>query len=162
MRGQFIPVCHTLCMLGRDVRHDSAYLYVVIITLKCTMNALFLKDLALKTKRGLEGRINKGRSAGGNAYGYDVVREYGPDGPIDRGRRTINGQEARVVVKIFTQYLNGESPRVIAAWLNAQKTCGPRGRTGLLQLLLATANVAPASLTTNFILGNLFGIGKLS
>ena len=28
------------------------------------MNALFLKDLALKTKRGLQGRIGKGRSAG--------------------------------------------------------------------------------------------------
>ena len=60
------------------------------IGLKGTMNALFLKDLALKTKRGLQERIGKGRSAGGNAYGYDVVREYGPDGPIDRGRRTIN------------------------------------------------------------------------
>ena len=39
------------------------------IGLKGTMNALFLKDLALKTKRGLEGRVRKGKSAGGNAYG---------------------------------------------------------------------------------------------
>ena len=103
------------------------------IGLKGTMNALFLKDLALKTKRGLEGRINKGRSAGGNAYGYDVVREYGPDGPIDRGRRTINAQEARVVVEIFTRYLNGESPRAIAACLNEQKFVGLEGGTGRLQ-----------------------------
>ena len=33
MRGQFIPVCHTLCMLSRGVQHDSAYLYVVILTI---------------------------------------------------------------------------------------------------------------------------------
>ena len=91
------------------------------IGLKGTMNALFLKDLALKTKRGLLGRIGKGRSAGGNAYGYDVVREYGPEGPIDRGRRTINDGQARIVDEIFNRYLNGESPRAIAYYLNAQK-----------------------------------------
>ena len=42
MRGQFIPVCHTLCMLGRGMRHDSAYLYVVIITIKCGIYALYV------------------------------------------------------------------------------------------------------------------------
>ena len=45
MRGQFIPVCHTLCMLGRGVRHDSAYLYVVIITIKCGIYALYVDFL---------------------------------------------------------------------------------------------------------------------
>ena len=53
-----------------------------------------ITGLALKTKCGLEGRIGKGRSAEGNAYGYDGVREYGPNGPIDRGRRTINTDQA--------------------------------------------------------------------
>ena len=38
------------------------------------MNALFLKDLADKTRRGLEGRVEAGRSGGGLCYGYDVVR----------------------------------------------------------------------------------------
>ena len=28
MKGQFVPVSHTLCMLGRGVLHDSEYLYV--------------------------------------------------------------------------------------------------------------------------------------
>ena len=42
MRGLFIPVCHTLCMLGRRVQHDSAYLYVVIITIKCGIYALYV------------------------------------------------------------------------------------------------------------------------
>ena len=39
------------------------------VGLKGTMNALYLKDLALKTRRGLEGRVRQGRSAGGNVYG---------------------------------------------------------------------------------------------
>ena len=45
------------------------------IGLKGTMNALFLKDLALKTHRGLRGRIEAGKSGGGNAYGYQVIRQ---------------------------------------------------------------------------------------
>ena len=32
MKDQFVPVSHTLCMLGRGVLHDSEYLYVVILT----------------------------------------------------------------------------------------------------------------------------------
>jgi site-specific DNA recombinase len=49
------------------------------IGLKGTMNALFLKDLAAKTHRGLRGRVEAGKSGGGNAYGYKVVRRFGPD-----------------------------------------------------------------------------------
>ena len=42
MSGQFGSVCHTLCMLGRGVHHDSAYLYVVISTIKCGIYALYV------------------------------------------------------------------------------------------------------------------------
>ena len=44
------------------------------IGFKGTMNALFLKDLAEKTHRGLRGRIEDGKSAGGLCYGYRVVK----------------------------------------------------------------------------------------
>ena len=47
------------------------------VGLKGTMNALFLKDLADKTRRGLRGRIEAGRSGGGNSFGYDVVYRSG-------------------------------------------------------------------------------------
>jgi hypothetical protein len=42
MRGLFIPVCYTLCMFGRGVWHDSAYLYIVIITIICGIYALYV------------------------------------------------------------------------------------------------------------------------
>ncbi|WP_218036723.1 recombinase family protein [Sphingobium sp. EM0848] len=45
------------------------------IGFKGTMNALFLRDLAAKTRRGQQGRVEKGRSGGGLAYGYDVARD---------------------------------------------------------------------------------------
>ena len=39
---------------------------------KGTMNALALHDLAEKTRRGLRGRVEAGRSGGGVSYGYRV------------------------------------------------------------------------------------------
>jgi DNA invertase Pin-like site-specific DNA recombinase len=45
------------------------------VGLKGTMNALFLKDLAQKVRRGLEGRVREGRSGGGLCFGYDVERQ---------------------------------------------------------------------------------------
>jgi DNA invertase Pin-like site-specific DNA recombinase len=50
------------------------------VGLKGTMNALYLKDLADKTRRGLRGRVEAGSSGGGISYGYDIVRKAGPDG----------------------------------------------------------------------------------
>jgi site-specific DNA recombinase len=44
------------------------------IGFKGTMNALFLKDLAEKTHRGLRGRVESGKAGGGLCYGYRVVR----------------------------------------------------------------------------------------
>ena len=41
------------------------------IGLKGTMGALYLKDLADKTRRGLRGRVEAGKSGGGNSYGYE-------------------------------------------------------------------------------------------
>ncbi|MDT8871329.1 recombinase family protein [Komagataeibacter rhaeticus] len=60
------------------------------VGLKGTMNALFLKDLAMKTHRGLRGRIEKGRSGGGLCYGYDVVKRLDANGdPVTgNGRST--------------------------------------------------------------------------
>src|SRR6266436_703601 len=45
------------------------------VGLKGTMNALFLKDLAAKTHRGLRGRVEDGKSGGGLCYGYRVVKK---------------------------------------------------------------------------------------
>ncbi len=42
MRGLFVPVCHPLSMLGNGVLHDSEYLYVVIMTIKCAIYALYV------------------------------------------------------------------------------------------------------------------------
>jgi len=87
-KGEFdVAVAEALDRFSRD-QEDTAALYKQLsfasvrlatlaegditelhVGLKGTMNALYLKDLALKTRRGLEGRVRQGRSAGGNVYG---------------------------------------------------------------------------------------------
>src|SRR5262245_9060436 len=63
------------------------------IGLKGTMNALFLKELAEKTRRGLRGRIELGRAGGGVSFGYRIVRrlEKRPR-PHRRGRDRAGGR----------------------------------------------------------------------
>ena len=99
------------------------------IGLKGTMNALFLKDMADKTRRGLRGRVEAGKSGGGNSYGYDVVRKMDANGEPERGERKINDVQATVVRRIFDQYASGTSPRVIAKQLNTEGVPGPTGNT---------------------------------
>ena len=98
------------------------------VGLKGTMNALFLKDLADKTRRGLRGRVDVGRSGGGNCYGYDVVHCAGAGGEIERGARRINPAQATIIVRIFEEFAAGRSPRAISFDLNAEGIPSPSGR----------------------------------
>lgn len=98
------------------------------IGLKGTMNAMFLKDLADKTRRGLRGRIEHGKSGGGIAYGYDVVKRFDAQGQAQCGERTINAAQAAIVLRIFKDYaLKNLSPKTIAAQLNKENIPGPSG-----------------------------------
>jgi site-specific DNA recombinase len=76
------------------------------VGLKGAMNALYLKDLAQKTRRGLAARVRAGRSASGLCYGYAVVHEAGRDGPVRGGRRIVPA-EAEVVRRIFAEFAAG-------------------------------------------------------
>ncbi len=144
--GRFdVVVAEALDRLSRD-QEDVAGLYkqlsfadIKLVTLaegeinelhvglKGTMNALFLKDLAQKTRRGLEGRVRQGRSGGGIAYGYVIANEVDACGEAIHGGRGVNEAEAAVVCRIFEDYAAGRSPRTIAQALNREGVPGPRG-----------------------------------
>ena len=98
------------------------------VGLKGTMHALFLKDLARKTHRGLRGRIEKGFSAGSVGYGYRMVRRLTSEGELVRGEREIDQAEALIVNRIFREFASGKSPRAIARDLNRDGIPGPGGR----------------------------------
>ena len=125
------------------------------IGFKGTMGALYLKDLADKTRRGLRGRVEAGKSGGGNSYGYDVVAKFTTAGEPERGDRRINESEAAIVRHIFTAYAAGKSPKAIAHALNRQKVPGPSGE-----------GWAPSTINGNWrrgtgILNNELYIGRL-
>ena len=143
--GFEIVLAEALDRISRD-QEDAAAIYkrlchyeVSIFTLsegaideiqigfKGTMNALFLKDLASKIRRGQRGRIASGLSAGGLTYGYEVVRTFDADGNLERGKRRIKETEACIVRQIFEDYAAGSSPRSIAARLNKANVPAPRG-----------------------------------
>jgi len=121
-RFQFagIPI-HTLS--------DGGEVSDIHIGLKGTMNALFLKDLAAKTHRGLSGRVEKGKSGGGLCYGYRVVKQFDANGEAIRGDREINQDEANIVQQIFRDYAAGLSPKKIAFTLNKKGIPCPSGKT---------------------------------
>ena len=97
------------------------------VGLKGTMNALFLKDLAIKTRRGQRGRVEAGKIPGGNSYGFKIVRRLLDDGSVSTGEREIDPDQAAVVKRIFTEYTDGMAPRLIAGRLNAEGVPSPRG-----------------------------------
>jgi DNA invertase Pin-like site-specific DNA recombinase len=98
------------------------------VGLRGTMNAMFLKDLAAKTHRGLAGRVEAGKSGGGLCYGYRVVRAIDERGDPIRGDRAIHSEEALVVGRIFQMFSSGFSAIRIAKTLNAEGILGPRGQ----------------------------------
>ncbi len=144
--GEFdVVVAEALDRLSRD-QEDVAALYkqhsfanIKLITLtegeiselhiglKGTMNALFLKDLAGKTRRGQRGRVEAGKIPGGNSFGYRIVRRILDDGSVSTGEREIDPDQAVVIKRIFTEYADGMAPRQIAGRLNAEGIPSPRG-----------------------------------
>ena len=144
--GMFeVVVAESIDRLSRDQEHIAAFhktmnfAGVSVITtsegainelhigLKGTMSALYLKDLADKTRRGLEGRVRKGKSGGGLCYGYRVDHKRYEDGSIARGDRRIDKTEAQTIRRIFEEYSAGQSPKSIAYRLNREGIPGPNG-----------------------------------
>lgn len=148
MNGEFdIVLCEALDRLSRD-QEDIAGIYkrmefadVKIITLsegeisslhiglKGTMNAMFLKDLADKTHRGLQGRVLNGKSGGGIAYGYRVKKQFDVHGEAIKGDREIDEAQAEIVRRIFKEYANdNKSTKAIAAQFNEEDIPCPSGK----------------------------------
>src|SRR5262245_46328068 len=124
-----------IAAIYKRLRHSDIRLFTLSegeiselhVGLKGTMNALFLKDLALKIRRGQRGRVEAGRIPGGSSYGYRIKRRLLADGSVSTGEREIDKSEATIVRRIFNEYAAGVTPRRIAARLNREAVPSPRG-----------------------------------
>ncbi len=133
-----VLVCEDLDRLARKqadlhrIRDELTFLGIRIMTvsdgtvtamhagLKGLMSEMFLAELGNKTRRGLAARVSAGASGGGVSFGYRAV-------PGKPGEHEINEREATIVRRIFADYIAGQTPREIAAALNAEGIPGPRG-----------------------------------
>jgi site-specific DNA recombinase len=107
---------------GIDTQNEEAD---VLLTVHGLVDSLYIKELAKKTHRGLEGRALNGEHTGGRWFGYDIVQS--DDGKI---RLTINEAEASIVRRIFEMSANGVSLKGITKTFNQEHIPPPRKRRG--------------------------------
>jgi site-specific DNA recombinase len=136
--GLFKAVCaETTSRYGRDEEDRAAarkrltFCSVTIYTpvdgvvsrmmdgIKAVMDAHQLEDLKVMIRRGMSAVIRDGRHNGGSAYGYACIR--GRPGELE-----IVADKAEIVRRIFREYIAGDTPRTIAARLNAEGVLPPR------------------------------------
>ena len=108
---------------GIDSDNEQAH---VIVTVHGMVDSLYVKELAKKTHRGLEGRMLRGEHTGGRCFGYDSVPVSGSTGK----QLVINESEAEVVRRIFEMSASGQSLKTIAKTLNHECVPPPRPRAG--------------------------------
>ncbi len=93
----------------------------VMLTVHGLVDSLYIKELAKKTHRGLEGLALEGFHTGGNCFGYRNVRVG------TKVRLEIDEQEAVTVRRIFEMSAAGMSLKKIAKTLNGDGIAPPRG-----------------------------------
>lgn len=106
----------------------------VILPVYGIKDSLYCRDLAKKTKRGMEGQVLKGFNPGGRTYGYCYERVLDPSGLIDKktqqvrslGTRIFTDEErAKVIRQIFAMYASGYGLKSIATALTDQGITPP-------------------------------------
>lgn len=107
--------------LGIAIHTASGQVTRIDGALRALMGEMYIENLKLHTRRGMEGVIRDGRCAAGIAYGYRAK-------PGKPGERVIDEDQAAVVRRIFEQFAAGTPCRDIAQSLNADGIQAPRGR----------------------------------
>lgn len=115
---------------GLDMREEHAK---VAYQFRGIINELYLTDLRKKTHRGQTGQVLRGFSVGSCGYGYSSVPE-GQSKLDKKGRLRADGfknvvipEEARVVQRIYRDFIAGHAVTKIARELNEERV-PTRGR----------------------------------
>jgi site-specific DNA recombinase len=85
------------------------------------------EQTAQMVRRGLDGIVRSGFTAGGRPYGYQSAPKYAHE-KRRGGVLLIIDSEAIIIIEIFERYAAGETPRAIATDLNRRGVKAPRGK----------------------------------
>lgn len=121
-RLKFLGIRVVSVSQGIDTQNDEAD---VLFTVHGLVDSLYIKELAKKTHRGLEGKVLNGEHTGGRCFGYDAIRAT--DGKV---RLEINQTEAAIVRRIFEMAASGGSLKGITKTFNQEHIPPPRKRKG--------------------------------
>ncbi len=109
---------------GLDMREEHAK---VAYQFRGIINELYLTDLSKKTHRGQMGQVLRGFSVGAHGYGYTTVPE-GESKLDKKGRVRADGfklmiipDEARIIQRIFREFIDGKAITKIAKQLNDER-----------------------------------------
>jgi len=91
-----------------------------LVTVHGLVDSLYVRELAKKTHRGLEGTVLRRCHYGGACFGYKSV-SAGPDGSK---RLLVDKSEARIVLRIFEMSDAGYSLKRIARKFNEENVVG--------------------------------------
>ena len=106
---------------GIDSKNEQAD---VLVTVHGLIDSLYVKELAKKTHRGMEGKLLRGFHVGGACFGYQTVDS-------DAGKKlSVNENEASIVRRIFEMSADGAALKTIAKTLNSDRIPSPRARNG--------------------------------
>jgi site-specific DNA recombinase len=106
---------------GIDSDHEQSEM---LVTVHGLVDSLYVRELAKKTHRGMEGLALRGLHTGGRIFGYDAVSLGDGEGK----RLVVNPSEAAIVARIFELSASGHSLKVITRLLNAEHVRSPRPR----------------------------------
>lgn len=126
------------------------------VGLKGTMNALYLKDMKEKVRRGQSARAEAGFAQSHSPYGYRVVR-----GVVDAKGRNVNGIreideiKAAVVRRIYSEYAAGHSIPEIVEGLNRDDIPSAAGGLWKRTALAGSLKKREGVLLNEAYLGNL-------
>jgi site-specific DNA recombinase len=138
-----------------DTRLESAGILGAVLG---ASSEAYRREIARRTRRGLEGLARNGKPTGGRSYGYVSAAESGT------GQVEIHEAHADVVQRIFKLYANGLSPRAIAALLNEERVPSPgseRDRTQPLTTRWSMSAIAGSVRDGLGILNNPLYIGQV-
>lgn len=99
-----------------------------MIAIRALTGELYMKDLSNKVRRTMTKRTEDGLIQFRPPYGYRFAG----------GTKTIEivPEQARIIVRIFEEYVAGLSPRTIAARLNLEQIPSPSGKAWTHQTIL--------------------------
>ena len=98
----------------------------MLVTVHGLVDSLYVRELAKKTHRGMEGLALRGLHTGGRIFGYETVSLGEGAGK----KLVVNPSEAATVKRIFELSACGHSLKAITRTLNAEHVPSPRPREG--------------------------------